>query len=259
MQDNKAPELFAQVVAACRYLLMYDPIGQGAQEYLNSRFDPSSQYKFQFGYFPTNEQIYKLTDLVDEDILEQLGLRYNKYESGAIVKHNHFHYHNLICPFNDEYGNIISLLGRTSLSNEERKKLQIQKYKYSYGTPKELYLFGLDKAKKYIIDKNYVICVEGQYDAITCHSRGVRNVVALGGCSLTKFHFYNLNKYTNNIYILLDNDEAGEKGKNKIKNRYKEYANVRGLSLGKMIYKDIDDCLRKDSRANDVVNWLNSL
>ena len=58
-------------------------------------------------------------------------------------------------------------------------------------------------AKKYILEKDCVILVEGQFDCITSHRFGYNNVVALGGANFSKYHFSILKRYTDNFIFLL--------------------------------------------------------
>src|SRR5690606_13299085 len=105
----------------------------------------------------------------------------------------------------DVYGDIVSVLGRNILPPDEQKRLGIQKYKYTLNAAKEMHVYGLDVAKEHILNKNYVICVEGQFDCISCHENGVSNVVALGWATITKYQLFQLLKYTDNIILLFDN------------------------------------------------------
>jgi len=91
---------------------------------------------------------------------------------------------------------------------------------------------------------DFVICVEGQFDCITAHINGIDNVVAVGSASLSRYHLFQLRRYTNNIVLMLDNDEAGRLGKDKAKKKFGKYANIVSISLPNG-YKDIDELLKK--------------
>ena len=95
-----------------------------------------------------------------------------------------------------------------------------------------------------MIRQDSVIIVEGQFDCVTCHRFGFRNVVALGGATFSKFHFYLLKRYTNNIYLLLDNDDAGQRERNKILANFGKLANIQPIMLDSR-YKDPDEYLIK--------------
>jgi DNA primase len=72
-------------------------------------------------------------------------------------------------------------------------------------------LFGLDKARKQIAEKDEVLIVEGYFDLIALHQAGVRNAVATLGTSITEEQVSRLRNYTENITLMLDGDEAGLK------------------------------------------------
>ena len=234
---------FAQVIKACRYILETDPIAAEARKYLDNRLSKNTQKTFDFGYFPNDDNLDYLTSLVDKSILEELTLIYPRYVSGGTKLRGHLHHHNLIMPFRDVHGRIVSLLGRTLLSSEKQSEYGLQKYKYTIGANKDLYVFGLDKAVNSIVDKNCVICVEGQFDCIACHAEGITNVVAFGWANCTRYQFFQLHRYTNNLVLLLDNDDAGTRARLKLKERYGAYANIVALTPPKD-FKDIDDFLR---------------
>ncbi len=72
-------------------------------------------------------------------------------------------------------------------------------------------LYGLDKARKEIAEKDEAIIVEGYFDLIALHQAGVRNAVATLGTSITEEQVARLRNYTENITLMLDGDEAGLK------------------------------------------------
>ena len=76
---------------------------------------------------------------------------------------------------------------------------------------KKKILFNLDKAKNAIKQKDFVIICEGTIDAMSYCVSGVENVVATCGVALSQSHLWNLKKYTNNICLAFDNDQAGIK------------------------------------------------
>ena len=73
------------------------------------------------------------------------------------------------------------------------------------------FLFNLNNAKKYIQNENKVYIVEGYFDVLSLYSSGVKNVVASCGTALTDSHCKLLSRFTNNIVLFYDNDEAGMK------------------------------------------------
>ncbi len=76
---------------------------------------------------------------------------------------------------------------------------------------KRVSLFGIDKAKKHIVEKNEVFIVEGYFDLISLYREGVNNVVSTLGTSITEGQLSRLRNYTENVTLMLDGDEAGAK------------------------------------------------
>ena len=73
-------------------------------------------------------------------------------------------------------------------------------------------LYGVDKAKREIVEKDEAIIVEGYFDLIALHAAGIKNSVATLGTSVTEEQISRLRNYTENITLMLDGDEAGVKG-----------------------------------------------
>ena len=70
--------------------------------------------------------------------------------------------------------------------------------------------YGLDKSAKYIRSKDQVFVVEGYMDLLALYSRGVKNVVATLGTALTENHVRLIKRWTKNIVLLFDGDQAGQ-------------------------------------------------
>jgi DNA primase len=71
---------------------------------------------------------------------------------------------------------------------------------------------------------------------------------------------FQIHRYTNNIILMFDNDEAGQKAKKRIKDRYKDVANVKVISPPEG-FKDIDEFFRgsKDVRyVQHVIDTIRS-
>ena len=209
---------YDNIINSCKYLLHNFPECEPHLFYLKNRLNDDSINFFNFGYFPNSDKIDLLITLSNNN-LKDINLSYTKdiddYKNHNIVNFSFFENHPLILPYKDTYGNIIAIVGRTILSESERKLLKIPKYKNT-EFKKGNYLFGLFEGKKDIIDNDFVYIVEGQFDVIKAHEKGIKNIVALGNSNMTLYQFSIIKRYTNNLYLLLDNDEAGEKGRDKI-------------------------------------------
>ena len=74
---------------------------------------------------------------------------------------------------------------------------------------KERELYGIYQAKKAIAKLDLVYMVEGYTDVISMHQCGIENVVANSGTALSVYQIRTLHRFTNNIVLLYDGDEAG--------------------------------------------------
>jgi DNA primase len=109
----------------------------------------------------------------------------------------------------DEQGRVIGFSGRILTDEKDQPK-----YVNSPETPifqKGRVLFALDKAKRSILEEKFVVLCEGQIDTIACHEAGITNVVAPQGTALTDQHARILKRYAEEVVLMYDADEAGQK------------------------------------------------
>jgi len=246
MQINK----YDTIVDVCSNLLYNCPIASDALNYLNKRLTKSVQEKFKFGFFPPQDQLKILFSLIDEETLIESNLIYEKnIDSDYKILFSSLENHNLILPYKDVYGKIIALVGRSLLNDEERASINLSKYKNT-SFEKSKHLFGLYEAKQNIIDLGYVYIVEGQFDCIQAHNKGIHNVVAVGSSNMSAEQLLLLLRYTNNIKILLDNDEAGASGRERILEKYGKYTNFTNVYVPSG-FKDLDDFLSEIPISGD--------
>ena len=106
-------------------------------------------------------------------------------------------------------GKVVAFGGRVL---DARTKGVNQKYVNSpdsliYHKANELY--GIFQAKKQIAKEDMVYMVEGYTDVLAMHQCGIENVVANSGTALNEAQIHLLHRFTNNITLLYDSDEAG--------------------------------------------------
>ena len=70
--------------------------------------------------------------------------------------------------------------------------------------------YGLEKTAKHIRSADRVFVVEGYMDLLSLYSKGVQNVVATLGTALTENHVRLLKRWTKNVVLLFDGDQAGQ-------------------------------------------------
>lgn len=231
------------IIALCKELLYNNYDAKSSLEYLDSRLSRDVQNKFEFGYFPNSDNLSLISSVISKELLidkQLISILNIESSHGKIIKTNSFfNYHPLVMPYKDVYGKTIAMVGRSLLSEDKRRELKIPKYKNTVFK-KSNNLFGLNEAKEEILNKDFVYVVEGQFDVIKSHENNIYNIVALGNSSMSAYQFGLLLRYTNNIKLLLDNDDAGISGRNKIISLFGRFANIENVYLPQG-YKDIDE------------------
>ncbi len=116
----------------------------------------------------------------------------------------------VIFPIHNISGRVIGFGGRVMGSDTTNRA------KYVNSPESDIYhktnvLYGLYFAKNSIISADNCYLVEGYTDVISMYQSGVENVVASSGTSLTTEQVKLIRRYTPNVTILYDGDEAGLK------------------------------------------------
>jgi len=211
-QQNERESLLVINGFAQKYFssCLYDQIeGQSvAMTYFRERgFRENIVKKFQLGYSLdqreafTNEAVKKG---YKKDLLVKTGLtieKENKY-------FDRFH-GRIIFPIHGLSGNILGFGGRTL-----RSDTKIAKYINSPESDiyqKSRILYGLYFAKQAIVKQEKCYLVEGYTDVLGLFQAGMENVVASSGTALTPEQIRLLKRFTQNITIIYDGDEAGIK------------------------------------------------
>ena len=88
--------------------------------------------------------------------------------------------------------------------------------KYLNSPESEIYhkskiLYGIFQARKSIVEKDKCYLTEGYTDVLSLHQHGIENVVASSGTSLTQEQVRLVKRFTNNLTVIYDGDEAGIK------------------------------------------------
>jgi DNA primase len=108
----------------------------------------------------------------------------------------------IIIPIYNPYGELVALSSRDWRDNTGRKF-----WHESYT--KTFYLYGFHLAKHNILKYNKAILVEGEFDVAFLHSAGVNMTVGILGTAIHLHQFAILSRYCNEVYIVMDGDDAG--------------------------------------------------
>jgi len=131
-----------------------------------------------------------------------------------------------ICDFNSS---VIGFTGRVFKSEEESKYMNVPN---TLLYDKSRALYGMDKAKMEIRQKDFCVLVEGNVDCIMSHQAGVKNCIAVSGTALTPIHLGIIKRYTSNLVLAFDMDLAGNKATSKgIDMALKSGFNVKVISM----------------------------
>lgn len=112
----------------------------------------------------------------------------------------------LMFPIRDAAGHVVAFTGRTLSPDEPAKYLNSPETDLYH---KSDILFGMDRAKDAIRTRGFTLLVEGQMDALLAHQAGFANTVALSGTALTEKHLALMKRYSDNLMLCLDADQAG--------------------------------------------------
>ena len=188
---------------------LYAPEGQEALKYAIGRGMPKSTLiNFGIGYAPDT-----WTALVDalrkkgytDEELKDSGLVTVSKKNGALF--DRFR-DRLMFPIIDVRGNVIGFGGRI-MNNKDPNAAKYLNSPETLIFNKRKNLFALNLAKK--SKQGYLILVEGYMDAIALHQYGFDCAVASLGTALTEDGAALLSKYTDQVVLIYDGDNAGQR------------------------------------------------
>ena len=123
----------------------------------------------------------------------------------------------IIFPVHNLAGRIIAFGGRNLKNDPKAAKYLNSPESEIYHKSRELY--GIFQARREMARAEKCYLVEGYTDVLSLHQAGIENVVASSGTALTSDQIRLIKRFTNNITIIFDGDEAGIK------------ASLRGIDL----------------------------
>lgn len=141
------------------------------------------------------------------ELAEELGLLKRKSDSKGYYD---FFRDRLMFPIISQRGEVIGFSGRALDANDKEAA------KYLNSPDSLIYhksncVYGLNAAADAIRKTDQVILVEGNIDLVSLHQAGFKNVVAPLGTALTSGHIRLLSRYSKNVVVIFDGDEAGSK------------------------------------------------
>ena len=179
---------------------------------------------------------YKKENLIDSGVTSEINNKLYDRFFGRII----FPIHNLA-------GRAVGFGARILKSNKKTAKYLNSPETTIYKKSEVLY--GLHLAKRSMIQEDNCFLVEGYTDVISLHQKGIENVVASSGTSLTVGQIKLIKRFTPNITVLYDGDEAGIKASFRgIDLILKEGMNVKVVTFPDG--EDPDSFARKNNRVD---------
>ena len=193
----------------------------------------------------------------EEDLIEKAGL---------IIKKNNKKYdrfrNRLMFPIHNLSGKVIAF-GARQIKEDKKQPKYINSPETNLYVKSDV-LYGLYQSKNDIRKEDKCILVEGYTDVISLYQIGIKNVVSSSGTSLTNNQIKLISRYTKNITILFDGDDAGLSASLRGMNLILENdLNVKIVSLPEnedpdSLSKKLDESKFKEflkSRETDLINY----
>jgi len=236
-------------------------LGKEAHHYLTSQrnLNIKNINDFELGYAPNSwNDLFNYLSKVEKfplNLILSAGLVVSKDNTNKV--YDRFR-NRLIVPIFDMQGRVVAFGGR-SLDGQEPKYLNSPETEVF---EKGKMLFAFDKASSNIRKRDKAVVVEGYFDVISLHSKGITNSVASLGTALNKYQISQLCRCTDskNIIINFDSDNAGRLATKRVINE------VESLSLHDQInlkilqiksFKDPDEYL-KENTPEDYFNLIDN-
>lgn len=168
--------------------------------------------KFNLGYAPSGwttfcEEAEKAG--FSRELLSEIGLGIKRNDGSLYDRYRE----RVIFPIHSLTGRVLGFGGRTLKSDKKTPK-------YVNSSDSEVYnksevLYGLHQARKEIANIDEAYLVEGYLDVLALHQAGVEQAVATSGTALTQRQVRLIKRYTSQVSLLFDGDDAGIQAANR--------------------------------------------
>lgn len=211
-----------------QFILFNSKAGKAPLQYLKKRgFTDDTIKEFEVGYcmdmWDNFTEFIKKRGYKDKEIAES-GLAIESSKKPGTI-YDRFR-GRIMFPIDDIVGKPIGFGGRILDSGRSKTASQSAKY---INTPetrlfsKSRNIYNINRAKNQIVDQDQALIVEGYTDVMALHQKGVKNAVASLGTALTSDQIKILGRFTKNIVLVFDSDQAGMKASLKGIERLREY------------------------------------
>lgn len=203
-QKNK---IYDCLEAAAKFYQVQFSQSRPALEYILKKrgYTKDTALEFRIGYAPNTGKAlltYLKKKGFTEEIIKKSGLATDRYSNT-----NDMFRGRVMIPLQDATGRVIGFTAR-SLDPEDTGPKYIntpQTQVYDKGR----HVYGLHLAKDSIRKNKFAVVSEGNLDVIASHQAGVKNVVASAGTAMTEMHLKELVRFTQDVRLAFDQDQAG--------------------------------------------------
>ncbi len=205
--------LYRTLELATKFYEAVLPKFPNAVEYLTKRgLNSETSKDFRVGFAPDEWRALS-------DFLTKKGVSENMMEkAGLVVRSQKGIYDRfrgrVMFPITDSSGRVVAFSGRV-LGEDPGKTLgATASAKYVNSPETEIFhksraMFGFFQAKESMRHEDTAVIVEGQMDLVMSHQAGVKNTVASSGTALTALQLALIKRFTKNVVLALDADDAG--------------------------------------------------
>jgi DNA primase len=225
--------------------------GQEFKKFLKKRnLSEEIAHQYSLGFAPKanalTEYLHSIKEEKEKDFALKTAQELGVIKPGKFGQNNYYDTfrERIMFPIWDHFGQVI---GFTSRAIHDDQKPKYRNSEDSFLFNKKNLLYGLHFAKPFIRDQDKVVLVEGNMDQIALTKNGFVNSVAIMGVALGDPSLKKLLALTKNVYLCLDNDQAGLKATERINIQFMEQGiTPYFVELGD--YKDPDDFLEKEGK-----------
>ncbi len=223
------------------------------------QFTKKTVLDWQIGYAPNNGRALS-------DFLTKHGFTTDEMKrAGLVVERRHglgdMFRGRIMIPLADQQGAVVGFTARILIDEPDAPKYINTPQTIVYDKGRQV--FGLHMAKERIRKDGFAVVVEGNMDVIASHQAEVMNVVATAGTAMTESHLKTLKRFTGDIRLSFDSDQAGLNATERVIPMAQK-AEVQLSIIQLSDAKDPDELIRREPQAwakavNDrkyAMDWL---
>ena len=268
-QKNRILEINQKAAYFFHKFLLEMPAAQKARDYLINRgITNQAITEWQIGYIPDQWDLlnqYLLKNGCSIDDIVASGLIIKKDNANPVTGRGYYDRFRgrIMFPICDIHDSVVGFTGRV-LEETEHSGGKYVNTPQTLVFDKSRVIYGLNKARLEIKSQDKVVLVEGQADVVSAYQAGMKNVVAASGTALTIEQVKLLKRYSNNLAMAFDMDDAGIKAaKRGIDIAIEQGMNIKIIQIPQGCGKDADECIQKDKQvwfkavkdASGVMKW----